>query len=28
MRRTFEPTATSYWTDCDPVERDRYFRQM
>jgi hypothetical protein len=28
MRRTFEPWAPSYWIECKPVERDRYFRQM
>ncbi len=28
MRRKFEPSATSYWIDCEPVDRDRYFRQM
>ena len=28
MRRTFEPSAPSYWIECKPVERDRYFRQM
>jgi hypothetical protein len=28
MRRTFEPSARSYWIDCKPAERARYFRQM
>jgi hypothetical protein len=28
MRRRFEPSAKSYWIDCERVDRDRYFRQM
>ncbi len=28
MRRQFEPSAKSYWIDCERVDRDRYFRQM
>jgi hypothetical protein len=28
MRRTLERSAKSYWIDCQPVDRDRYFRQM
>jgi hypothetical protein len=27
MRRTFDRSARSYWIDCKPAERDRYFRQ-
>jgi hypothetical protein len=28
MRRRFEPSARSYWIDCQPARRDQYFRQM
>jgi hypothetical protein len=28
MRRKFEPSVKSYWIDCEPANRDRYFRQM
>jgi hypothetical protein len=28
MRRAFEPSAPSYWIDCKPAARDRYFRQI
>ena len=28
MRRAFDRPARSYWIDCKPAERDRYFRQM
>ena len=28
MRRSIDPAATTYWIDCEKVDRDRYFRQM
>jgi hypothetical protein len=28
MRRNIDRAAKSYWIDCEPVDRDRYFRQM
>ena len=27
MRRQLDRSARSYWIDCEPVERERYFRQ-
>jgi len=27
MRRHLHRSAASYWIDCEPVERERYFRQ-